>query len=259
MLFRNLSRLGLQGEQGEQGKKREISVNNENKGNLHVKELGKGNGSGMILSVNSRLISQALFAVLLALGANLAQAGVILGDSVDVAVHAPNLGEVCFLCGGVTRVSVTDDASDAVEPYLEGGDWFQVDVNSNSISISFNRDVSWQSGNFVGLVISDIDWLEGAVRSIPGAQLVTSLLSSDQVNSRLQHTDTSVAFNWQGMTIPAGTRFDIQLAAASPIVVQPGVPINVNEPSALLLLLGMAFLIVCRNIGFTPLRYFRTA
>ena len=203
-----------------------------------------------------RVLSRLAIALTLALGANAAQAGIIIGDSVDVAVHAPALGEVCFLCGGITQVTVADDASDTIEPYLAGGDWFQVDINSTSISISFNRDVSWQSGGFVGLVISDIDWLDGAMRVIPGVQLQTSLLSMAQVNSRLQHTDTSVAFNWQGMTIPAGTRFELSLAA-----VQPGLPppsTSVPEPGTLFLLFGFGLLLLCRNVALPRVGYFRT-
>lgn len=187
-----------------------------------------------------------------ALTAHSAQAGIILGDSVDVAMHAPTLGEVCFLCGGVTQVSVADDASDAIEPYLPGGGWFQVDINSNSIAISFERDLAWQSGGFVGLVISGIDWLEGRSRALPGVQLDTALLSLDQVADRLSHTDSSVTFNWQGLVIPAGTRFEISLAAAAPPVT------NVNEPAYLFLLLALLMLLLGRNLRVVRGSYFRT-
>ncbi len=169
-----------------------------------------------------------------------ANAGIVLGDSVDISIHAPTRDEPCFLCGGVTRVEVQEGAADAVEPYLPGDGWFQVNVDPERISIVFNRDVSWGSADFIGLVISDIDWLEGAVRAIPGAVLSAAdsngLLPAlaAEMNARLEHSDTSVALNWQGLSVMAGTELTIALQAP--------------EPGALLLLLGLLAVIRFRPV-----------
>ena len=171
-----------------------------------------------------------------------AHAGIILGDSVDVAIHAPTFGEVCFLCGGVTQVNVVEGDSDAIEPYLPGGNWFTVDVNSESISITFNRDLRWQSASFIGLVISDINFMEGAVSGIPGVVLsspgangLLPALSGPDAGGRLSFTDTSVALNWQGLFFPAGTELSLSLEAL-PAGQMPGPdPMNVSEPGFLIL------------------------
>lgn len=180
------------------------------------------------------------------LGASGAHAGIILGDVVDVGVYAPSRSEPCFLCGGITQVAVEAGDADTIEPYLAGGGWFEVNVDPTSISISFNRDISWQSGNFIGLVISDIDWLEGAVRAIPGATLsamdANGLLPAltSMMNARLDFTDSSIALNWEGLAFSAGTRFDIALQGS-------GVPVQAPEPGVLLLLLTLLLLLAVRR------------
>jgi len=188
-------------------------------------------------------------------GAPVANAGIILGDRVDMGIYAPTENELCFLCGGITTVIVEDGDGDSVEPYLSGAGWFDVDINPTSISIRFNRDIAWQSGDFIGLVISDIDWLEGSVRAIPGASLLASGAAgalpelTAEFNNRLRHTDSSVVLNWQGLSIAAGTRFEISLqamAAAQPPAMQtppvmqtPPGAVDVPEPAALFLLLAL--------------------
>lgn len=209
--------------------------------------------------MTAKLRSTALAIVALLgclLGVQQAQAGIIIGDSVDVAVHAPTLGEVCFICGGITQVTVVEGDGDSIEPYLPGSGWFDVDINSTSIAITFNRDISWQSGDFIGLVVSGIDWLEGAITAIPGASLMVSgtngplpALSGANGGGRLSYTDTSVALNWEGLSIAAGTTLNVSLAAAPqatdptpPPQAMPN-PIDVSEPGFLVLLGGLAMLL----------------
>lgn len=207
-----------------------------------------------------RAVTTPLLATLLLLAstfaAQVAHAGIILGDTVNVAVYAPSRSELCFLCGGTTQVNVAEGSGDAVEPYLAGGNWFEVDIDPTNISITFNRDIAWQSGDFIGLVISDIDWLEGAVRSIPGASLVASGANgslpalSMQFNERLQHTDSTVELNWQGLTIAAGTRFEISLQAMTMPPAQGQMPpVDVPEPGPLLLLAALLALAMGRRMS----------
>ena len=95
-------------------------------------------------------------------------------------------------------------------------------------------------------MISDIDWLEGAVRAIPGATLsamdANGLLPAlaSMMNARLDFTDSSIALNWEGLAFSAGTRFDIALQGS-------GVPVQAPEPGVLLLLLTLLFLLAVRR------------
>jgi hypothetical protein len=135
------------------------------------------------------------------------QAGLI-GDMVLVEHHYPTVGDVW----DSEWVQVQEGDADRVliSPFEGHQPGYGVDLESTSIKIDFIASVNFTAGRpFHGLVVSNLDGLAGDF-SITNAVVETNLTS--WTPNRLTWDEHTIRLNWQGMGVPQGAYFNVQLA-----------------------------------------------
>ncbi len=137
-----------------------------------------------------------------------ANAGLI-GDEVLLQHQSPSLGSVPNF--GNTSVWVTVEAGTGDLTSINnicGVACYTVDIEESSIWIEFaGLDASWFVQNFNGLVISDLDWVDG-----PG--IITGLTITSSVtgwnDSRANFGDDFIQLNFAGLPIEGSLHLLIQ-------------------------------------------------
>ncbi|MCF1707709.1 hypothetical protein L0V05_02655 [Tabrizicola sp. J26] len=156
-----------------------------------------------------------------------APAATLIGDTITMQYFYPTISDEYFGGGFPLTVTGAEGTSDLVKDSFPGGPFFSVDIEAQSIIVTFLQN-TWFTGTiFDGIVLSSIDSAIETVSQSSGPAGIVSKIGN------------MVSFNFVGHIYGTGQRVvaDVGFAApsapAAPTVEQAATPAEVPLPPAL--------------------------
>jgi hypothetical protein len=149
--------------------------------------------------MNYRPYTYNVLAAIGALFACTAAKASLIGDTLTIAHHDPDLGAV------LTTQDVTVQAGTADQFNVEGQ--YIVNPEASAILVSFTQSGTWASQNFNGLVVS------GITGPIGGYSVSTNLVGWN--NNQFSSGGGSLSANWSGLPYNPSSYFNVTVEPAN--------------------------------------------